>query len=241
MVTRYPYDNLGQADHGWLRARHHFSFAHYDNPGRHAFGPLRVINDDIIAPGTGFGAHPHANMEIITYVRQGAITHKDSIGNQGRTEAGSVQVMSAGKGVFHSEFNLESQDTKLFQIWIEPNRFGVSPRWDSKEFPKHAIDHGPLPLLVSGRHDDADKGALHIYQDAAIYGGRIKQGALIEQQITGPAYVLASSGCFSVNGERLDAGDGAEITDCATLTFVAETDAEILVIDLPGFSPHAVN
>src|ERR1700742_2117012 len=135
-VTVIPYEKLGHADHGWLDARHHFSFAHYWNPDRVHFGALRVINDDKVAPGRGFGTHPHDNMEIITYVRQGAITHKDSMGNTGRTGAGDVQVMSAGTGVFHSEHNLESEDTKLYQIWITPNKRGVKPRWEAREFPK---------------------------------------------------------------------------------------------------------
>jgi len=135
MHTHYPYQELGRANHGWLDARHHFSFASYYNPKRMGFGTLRVINDDIIKAGRGFDTHSHRDMEIITFVREGAITHKDSNGNVGRTEAGDVQVMSAGSGVSHSEFNLETKDTNIFQIWIEPNQIGVKPRWDSHEFP----------------------------------------------------------------------------------------------------------
>ena len=118
MITHYPYEKLGHANHGWLDARHHFNFASYQNPKRQQFGALRVINDDVIKAGAGFDTHPHKNMEIITYVRKGAITHRDSNGNVGRTVAGDVQVMSAGTGVLHSEFNLESEDTNIFQIWI---------------------------------------------------------------------------------------------------------------------------
>ena len=124
MITVYPHEQLGGANYGWLNAKHHFSFSHYYNPERMSFGALRVINDDIIKAGTGFDTHPHQNMEIITYVRKGAITHRDNQGNVGRTEAGDMQVMSAGTGITHSEYNLESQDTQLYQIWIEPNKKG---------------------------------------------------------------------------------------------------------------------
>ena len=122
MINLIPYEQLGGADHGWLKAKHHFSFANYQNPHRIRFGPMRVINDDIVAPKTGFDPHPHDNMEIITYVRKGAITHKDDMGNEGRTEAGDVQVMSAGTGVVHSEYNLENEETNLYQIWMFPNK-----------------------------------------------------------------------------------------------------------------------
>jgi redox-sensitive bicupin YhaK (pirin superfamily) len=232
MITVYPYEKLGHADHGWLDARHHFSFARYFNPARVQFGPLRVINDDKVAAGQGFGTHPHDNMEIITYVRQGAITHKDSMGNTGRTGAGNVQVMSAGTGVFHSEHNLEGEDTRLYQIWIMPNAENVKPRWEAREFPKEPVE-GSLALLVSGRKEDTKKGALFIHQDAAIYGGRLKAGTTVEQPIRAGAYVLASVGRFSVNGTPLKQGDGAEVTGEKTLRITADTDAEILVIDVP--------
>lgn len=232
MITIYPYEKLGHANHGWLDARHHFSFARYWNPERTGFGNLLVINDDRVAPGTGFGTHPHDNMEIITYVRQGAITHKDSMGNLGRTGAGDVQVMSAGTGVFHSEYNMEDEDTRLYQIWIEPNQTNVTPRWETREFPKSTVNQGPLPVLVSGRQEDADKGAAFIHQDAAIYGGRLSAGTSIEQPVKASAYILASSGTISVNGKTLKQGDGAEVTGEKTLQLKAESDAEILVIDL---------
>ena len=171
MITVYPYENLGHANHGWLDARHHFSFAEYRNPARSRFGTLRVINDDVIKAGAGFDTHPHRDMEIITYVRMGAISHRDSNGNEGRTAAGDVQVMSAGTGVFHSEFNLEDTDTNLYQIWIEPNILGVKPRWDSHEFPKQPVTEA-LTLLVSGD----GTAPLFINQDAYIYAGKISAG-----------------------------------------------------------------
>jgi len=161
VITVYPYNRLGHANHGWLDARHHFSFAQYWNANRQGFGVLRVINDDAIAPGAGFGMHGHANMEIITYVRQGAITHQDSLGNKGRTAAGAVQVMSAGTGVQHSEYNHESTATRLYQLWITPHTLDVAPRWELRSFPQQPLATGGLPLLVSGRAEDADSGALY--------------------------------------------------------------------------------
>ena len=233
MITVYPYERLGHADHGWLEARHHFSFARYWDPKRVGFGVLRVVNDDIIAAGEGFGMHPHDNMEIITYIRQGAITHRDSLGNEGRTGAGDVQVMSAGTGVTHAEHNLEDEKTILYQIWIEPSRMNVAPRWEARAFPKEIIESGSLPVLVSGRKEEVELGALFIHQDAALYGGRLKVETEIRQAIRGNAYLLASAGRFSVNGVVLRQGDGAEIVGEKTLVLKAETDAEILVIDVP--------
>jgi redox-sensitive bicupin YhaK (pirin superfamily) len=232
MITVYPFEKLGHADHGWLNARHHFSFARYFNPERTAFGTLRVINDDRVAAGKGFSTHPHNNMEIITYVRQGAITHRDSMGNEGRTGAGDVQVMSAGSGVFHSEHNLEQVDTTLYQIWIEPNEKNVTPRWDAQAFPKTPVETA-LPVLVSGQSEHASTEALYIHQDAAIYGGRLSAGTTITQPVKHQAYVLASAGSFSINGQLLNQGDGAEITDEKMVTITAVDDAEILVIDVP--------
>ncbi len=231
-ITVYPYTSLGHADHGWLDARHHFSFASYYNPARMGFGTLRVVNDDKVAAGRGFGTHPHDNMEIITYVRQGAITHKDSMGNVGRTGAGDVQVMSAGTGVAHSEHNLENEDTRLYQIWIEPNQQGVKPRWEAREFPKEPVTNA-LSVLVSGEAQHAGCGALRIHADATIYGGKLKAGKTVTQTITHGAYVLASIGEFVVNGVTMKQGDGAEITGTNTVTITANTDAEILVIDVP--------
>ncbi|MDP9127957.1 MAG: pirin family protein [Pseudomonadota bacterium] len=234
MIKRYPYEALGHANHGWLDARHHFSFARYWDDSRVHFGALRVINDDRVSAGSGFGKHPHDNMEIITYVRAGAITHEDSLGNKGRTGAGDVQVMSAGKGVLHSEANKEQEDTRLYQIWILPNKENVAPRWEARAFPKAQVEEGPLPLLVSGREEDAGKGALFIHQDAAIYGGRLGAGTVMEQPIKHQAYILASEGTFTLNGVELHPGDGAEVTGESSVAIRAGTDAEILVIDVPA-------
>lgn len=233
MITVYPYNSLGHADHGWLDARHHFSFAGYWNPRRVGFGTLLVVNDDRVSSGRGFGTHPHDNMEIITYVREGAITHKDSLGNTGRTEAGDVQVMSAGTGVFHSEYNLEPGDTRLYQIWIRPNVQGVKPRWEARQFPK-TPSTDRLTVLASGMTEHAGQGAALIHQDAAIYGGQLKADATVIQSIKHQAYVLASRGKLTLNGVEMQQGDGAEVTETRSLSITAVTDAEVLVIDVPA-------
>ncbi|MBT5331250.1 MAG: pirin family protein [Porticoccaceae bacterium] len=228
MIKLYPFEELGRANHGWLDARHHFSFADYYNPHRMGFGVLRVVNDDIIQPGTGFPTHPHRDMEIITYVRRGAISHKDSQGNEGRTVAGDVQVMSAGTGVAHSEYNLEEVETNIFQIWIEPKEYGVQPRWDSYEFPKQSAN-SELSLLVSG----ADNAPLWINQDAAIYAGSLVEGTEILQPITQQAYVLVSEGQVELEGRLMKKGDGAEVTELDLIRLQAIVDSEVLVIEVP--------
>ncbi len=228
MLTVYPYEKLGHVDHGWLNARHHFSFATYHNPDRLGFGALRVVNDDIIKAGTGFDTHPHRDMEIITYVRRGAISHRDNQGNEGRTPAGDVQVMSAGKGIFHSEYNRESEDTVLYQIWIEPNKKHVDPRWEQRAFPKEPVSDA-LTLLVSGTEDEA----LFIHQDTKVYGGRLNAGARITHPIVHQLYVLASSGSLEIGDKTLNKGDAAEITELSKITIHALTDAEVIVIDVP--------
>ena len=229
MIKIYPYEKLGHANHGWLDARHHFSFASYYDANRISFGALRVINDDIIKAGGGFDTHPHKDMEIITYVRKGAITHKDSKGNEGKTVAGDVQVMSAGTGIFHSEYNLESEDTNLYQIWIEPKELGVEPNWKSHNFPKEP-DNENLKLLVSGD----GKAPLKINQDAYIYAGTLSNGARISHKIIHQAYVLVSSGKININDIELKKGDGAEITELNSIEIVASEDSEVLIIDTPN-------
>jgi len=192
-----------------------------------------VINDDIIKAGAGFDTHPHKDMEIITYVRSGAITHRDSRGNVGRTEAGDVQVMSAGTGIFHSEFNFESEDTTLYQIWIEPNKLSVEPRWDAHEFPREASDDG-LSLLVSGD----GTAPLQIHQDARIYAGHLVADENAEQAIKHQGYLLVSSGEIELDGQRLQAGDGAEIVNHDSIKLTAISDADVLLIDVPERARH---
>src|SRR3546814_4032444 len=171
MIDIRRFETLGAADHGWLDAHHHFSFASYYDPARMGWGRLRVWNDDRIAPHTGFPPHPHADMEIITYVREGAITHKDSQGNEGRTPAGDVQVMSAGTGIRHAEYNLEPGTTRIFQIWILPDRRGEKPSWGAKPFPK-GDRAGRFVTLASGFAEAAE--ALPIRTDARVAGGTLQ-------------------------------------------------------------------
>jgi len=177
MIEHRPLQSLGAANHGWLDTRHHFSFANYHDPERIHWGALRVWNDDTIQPRSGFPPHAHADMEIITYVREGAITHQDSLGNKGRTEAGDVQVMSAGTGIRHAEYNLESEITRIFQIWIFPNQRGGQPTWGNKPFPKGARS-GRFVILASGIEGDSD--ALPIRADARVLGVTLTAGETAE-------------------------------------------------------------
>jgi redox-sensitive bicupin YhaK (pirin superfamily) len=230
MIELRPFDSLGGADHGWLKAKHHFSFANYYDPQRMSWGSLRVWNDDEIQSQTGFPPHPHADMEIITYVREGAITHEDSLGNRGRTEAGDVQVMSAGSGIRHSEFNLEPATTTLFQIWIEPTRRGEAPGWGAKPFPKGERS-GQFVVLASGF--DADADALPIRTDARVVGATLKAGESADYPLGAArrGYLVPAVGEVEVNGVRLNARDGAAISEVETLTVKALSDAEIVLVD----------
>ncbi len=232
MIERRPFDSLGHADHGWLNARHHFSFARYQDPKRLGHGLLRVWNDDEIAPNSGFPPHPHADMEIITYVREGAITHEDSLGNTGRTAAGDVQVMSAGSGLRHAEYNRESVPAKIFQIWIEPIARGGEPSWGAKPFPK-SDRSGRLVTLASGVPGDAD--ALPIRSDARVLGASLKAGDTVEYRLgeTRHAYLVPSQGAVEINGVRLGARDGAAIENEAVLRITALEEAEIVLVDAP--------
>jgi len=229
MLQHHKFENLGSANHGWLNAKHHFSFANYYNPEKLSHGELLVINDDRIAPHTGFDTHPHKDMEIITYVRKGAITHQDNKGNKGRTTAGNVQVMSAGTGIFHSEYNMEDEETNIYQIWIKPAEKGLSPNWDAAEFPKMPVTNS-LQLLVSGD----GSAPLHINQDARIYAGRINKGKALQHAIAGKAYLLVAEGNLLVNDLDAHKGDGVAINDEGSVTLKAEKEAEVLVIEVPG-------
>jgi redox-sensitive bicupin YhaK (pirin superfamily) len=232
MIERRPFNELGDADHGWLKAKHHFSFADYGDPARMGWGALRVWNDDEIAPSAGFPPHPHANMEIITYVRAGAVTHKDSLGNEGRTKAGDVQVMSAGAGIRHAEYNLEQQPTRIFQIWITPRSKGGSPAWGSQPFPK-ADRSGRLVTLASGF--DNDDGALPIRADARVLGATLKAGETVEYTLgkTRHGYLVPATGAVELNGVRIDARDGAAIKDVPVVRITAIEDSEIVMVDTP--------
>jgi hypothetical protein len=230
MIDKRPFAELGGANHGWLNAKHHFSFASYMDPARMGWGAIRVWNDDEIAAGTGFPPHPHADMEIITYVRDGAITHEDSLGNKGRTAAGDVQVMSAGTGIRHAEYNAEKETTRIFQIWIIPDARGGAPSWGARPFPK-GDRSGRFVVLASGRDSDAD--ALPIRADARVLGATVKAGESIEYALDAGhhGYLVPAAGSIEVNGVRLDARDGAAIRDEARITVKALADAEIVFVD----------
>jgi redox-sensitive bicupin YhaK (pirin superfamily) len=230
MIDIRPFNSLGGADFGWLKARHHFAFGHYRDASRTHWGALRVWNDDEIAPGTGFDPHPHRDMEIITYVRQGAITHKDNMGNEGRTEAGDVQIMSAGTGVVHSEYNLESEVTKIFQIWIIPDRQGAKPNWGAKSFPKTGRE-ARFEVLASGRDGDAD--ALPINADAAVMAATLAKGQELVQRLAPGrvAYLVPARGSVTVNGKALNLRDGAAIRDEAEIRIIADDEAELVMVE----------
>ena len=230
MIEVRPFNQLGGADHGWLKPKLHFSIAEYYDPKRMQWGNLRVWNDDEIAPQSGFPPHPHANMEIITYVREGAITHQDSMGNKGRTEAGDVQVMSAGTGVKHSEFNLENETTRLFQIWILPTQPGGAPSWGAKPFPK-SDRSGRFVVLASGFAGDKD--ALPIRTEARVLGATIKAGerATLAVDPGRHVYLVPATGAIDVNGVRVNARDGAAIRDESKIEIVGLEDAEIVLVE----------
>ncbi|PPQ40670.1 hypothetical protein SAMN06265338_1296 [Rhodoblastus acidophilus] len=230
MIELRPFKNLGGANHGWLDAKHHFSFADYYDPSRMNWGALRVWNDDTIAPNAGFPAHPHRDMEIVTYVRKGAITHKDSLGNVGRTEAGDVQIMSAGTGVVHSEYNLEPEATQIFQIWIVPTRAGEHPRWGARPFPR-GERAGRFVALASGFAEDGD--ALPIRAEARVAGATLKAGetATYAASKDRRLYLVPATGAIELEGVRVNARDGAAIMDVDEITVTAIEDSDIVLVD----------
>jgi redox-sensitive bicupin YhaK (pirin superfamily) len=234
MIEKRPFDSLGKFDADWLAARYHFSFAGYRDPERVHWGALRVWNDDTIQPKTGFPPHPHSDMEIITYVRTGAITHQDSMGNRGRTEAGDVQVMSAGAGVTHAEYNLEDEATTIYQIWILPKSQGGKPYWGAAKFPKDDRA-GALVTLASGFDEDQQNGALPIRQDARVLAATLKPGQSVDYVLAPGrfAYVALAKGAATLNGVTLNARDGAAIRDEQTLHIGADADAEVVLVDAP--------
>lgn len=237
MIEVRPFSTLGGADHGWLKAKHHFSFANYNDMSRMGWGALRVWNDDTISPFTGFDPHGHRDMEIVTYVRKGAITHTDRLGNVGRTEAGDVQVMSAGKGIVHSEYNQEPDDTQIFQIWIMPNKRHAEPYWEARNFPKDR--NGKLTVLASGRDGDTD--ALPINQDAAVLGGSFKAGDSTTYDLGKGRYLylVSTDGKIEVNGTRAESRDGVAIRDLDSVEITALEDTQIVLVDAPDLDAVA--
>jgi redox-sensitive bicupin YhaK (pirin superfamily) len=232
MITLRPATERGHADHGWLDTWHTFSFADYHDPRHMGFRTLRVINEDFVAPGRGFPTHGHRDMEIITYVLEGALEHRDSLGNGSVIHPGEVQRMSAGTGVRHSEANPSRSDAlHLLQIWIEPSRAGIAPGYEQKTV-SEADKRGRLRLVASP--DGAD-GSVTIHQDARVYATVLGQ----DQQVTHTlarnrhAWLHVARGTLTLNGHRLTAGDGAAITDEPTLTLAGAPEAEALLFDLP--------
>jgi len=249
MIDLRPFARLGRFDNDWLSSRFHFSFAEYRDPARMGHGALRVWNDDRIAPGGGFDMHPHRDMEIVTYVRRGAITHRDSLGNEGRTAAGDVQVMSAGTGIVHAEFNEGEEPCELFQIWIFPNARGVPPRWETRRFPARGAGRGLVALAGGpgragageagqggpGAGDGPGDGPLMIHQDATLYGAALSAGETVRHTLAPGrhAYLVPAAGRVKVNGHELAPRDGAAIADEPELVIEALEDAEVVLADVP--------
>ncbi len=230
MIDIRPFATLGHADHGWLDARHHFSFANYHDPDRMGWGSIRVWNDDTIAAQSGFPPHPHRDMEIVTFVRSGAITHRDSLGHEGRTAAGDVQVMSAGTGITHAEMNREDEATTLFQIWIIPDRQGEQPGWGQRTFPK-ATREGGFEVLASGDAEADD--ALPIRTDAKVAAATLAKGQSAVWTTSGERhqYLVAPKGRVTVNGREAQPRDGIAVTGESEIVVEALDDAEIVLVD----------
>jgi quercetin 2,3-dioxygenase len=230
-------DTRGNANHGWLNAHHSFSFANYYDASRMNFGALRVLNDDIVAPSMGFGTHPHDNMEIITIPLRGALRHRDSMGNEGVIEQFDIQVMSAGTGVRHSEFNANShQDVNLLQIWLFPNQRNVAPRYDQKTFKPHDRENQLQTVVAPIDSAEAEAGAMGIHQDAWFSLGSLKAGVEKEyatRRAGNGVYIFLIEGTATVNGTLLSKRDALGIWDMEKLTIKADEDAEILLMDVP--------
>lgn len=233
MITILRSSDRGHFDHGWLSTYHTFSFGDYHNPERMGFGPLRVINDDIVAPARGFSEHPHRNMEIVSYVVSGTLRHADSTGGRDDITPGVVQRMSAGSGIRHSEVNPSAREpVRLLQIWITPGVHNAQPRHESRAFPIHD-QPGRLHLIAS---PDGAEGSLDIHQDARMWGGALREGDRVE---TGLApgrrgWVQIARGSAEVNGELLSEGDAAAVTGETSISIRATTGAEVLVFDVAG-------
>lgn len=227
-------DTRGHADHGWLNAHHSFSFAGYHDPGRIHFGALRVLNDDIVAPGMGFGKHPHDNMEIITIVLDGALEHKDSMGHTQAIHSDEVQVMSAGTGVFHSEYNHnKDKAVNLLQTWIFPNKKNVKPRYDQRVFP--AAERVNQWQAIVSPIDNEDPG-MKIHQDAWIYRSTLEAGKSLEYTLHNEAnglYLFVIDGSATTEGQTLNRRDAVGITETAKITIDAQADTELVLFEVP--------
>jgi hypothetical protein len=232
MITLRRSRERGYADHGWLQSFHSFSFADYHDPAHMGFGPLRVINEDRVAPGSGFGTHGHRDMEIISYVLDGELAHRDSMGNGSVIRPGDVQRMSAGSGVRHSEFNhAADRSTHFLQIWIEPDVTGIAPSYEEKRF-ADADKRGRLRLVAS---PDGAEDSVRIHQDARVYASWLAAGESVQARLASGrlGYLHLIRGGLTVNGQRLEGGDAAKVRDEGELSIRADADAELLFFDLP--------
>ena len=228
MVQLKSLEEIAGVDIGWLRAKHHFHIGRFGNPAHKPVGNLYVLNDDEVAPHTGFGMHSHADVEIVTYVREGVVSHKDSLGNEGRIETGDVQVISAGTGIQHAEHNDGATPTKIFQLWLRPRAAGESPRYGTQSFPK-ADRAGRLIALASGR---GAKGSLELRCDAEVLGASLSAGTRTSYEFRPDdvGYLVVSSGAVKVNGTRATTGEGIILRDEATIWIEAPQDAEIVFV-----------
>lgn len=231
MIDHRPFASLGHADHGWLKAAHHFSFAAYHDPARLHWGALRVWNDDSIAAHSGFAPHPHADMEIITFVHAGAISHRDSLGNDGRIGAGEVQVMHAGTGITHSEMNREGAETRLFQIWIMPDAKGGPAGWEQRQFSNLAAGSGFVTLASGMAGVSAD--ALPLRADARVMGAQVAAGEIVEHRLGAGrhAYLVAIDGRIRIDGVEAAPRDGIAIKDHPTIRIEALEDTQIILVE----------
>ncbi|WP_394791157.1 pirin family protein [Rhodoferax sp.] len=230
MIEHRPYHALGGSDSGWLKARLHIAFSGMGNPIHGPIGALRVWNDDEFAPQSGFPMHRHQDVDILTYVRRGAITHEDSLGNKHTIQAGDVQAMRAGSGISHSEFNAGDEPTWLYQIWLEPRKRGAAPSWQTRHFPRHERDAG-LVVLASGHPDD--EGAMPIDADARLLAATLRKGKHLSYRLApGRAmYIVTTSAAVEANGLILQTRDGLLVHDEDTVTITAHDDTEIVIIE----------
>jgi len=224
-------EELGHMDAGWLKARYHFSFADYMDPARMGIGPLRVWNHDRIAAGGGFPMHPHRDFEIVTVVRKGAVSHQDSMGNKGRITAGNVQIMSAGTGVTHSEFNAEDEELELFQIWVVPDRRGHEPRYEERTFDEALALGAFIPLVTN---DPRHESALKIHQNVTLWAARPQAGGTVSLELpSGIGYGVVAGGAVELNGRTVAAGSGIRVDGERSLSFRANDAADIVIMELP--------
>lgn len=230
MLTHRRWESLDRGDLGWLRAKYHFAVSADGNPAHAALGPLIVWNDDEIAVGSGFPMHGHRDMEIITYVRQGLLGHRDTLGSEGTIHAGDVQVMSAGRGIRHAEFNKGEVPLKVYQIWLQPRETGGEPAWDTRPFPR-SDRSGRFVVLASGFR--GDEGALPIRADARVFGAMLKAGESVRHELSPArrAYLVVASGRIEVNGEPVGPLDGVAITQAAAAQISALEDSELVMVD----------